>query len=109
MRLWMTFAIVAAGATALADPASSTVERVTQQARVCTASGALPVGTAMRLVRRVCTQLDAKRVVPRCHDEEIARGEVVRADGPRCAIVELPAGAGVQPGDACLSTVTAAR
>jgi hypothetical protein len=109
MRLCLTLLVVAAtgatAATAAADSAGASGARATQEARVCTAGDAPPAGTPVHVMRRVCAPLDAKRIITRCHVEEVGRGEVVRTDGASCAIVRLPAGTRLEPGDAYDATL----
>jgi hypothetical protein len=113
MRRWIALIVMAAagatGATAAAEPAAGTVVQVSQEARVCVAGEAPPAGTLIRLTRRVCGQLDAKRVVPRCRDTAVAEGTVVRKESRGCAIVELPVGVTAQAGDTCEAATLASR
>lgn len=99
MKVWLTLFVMTAGAATAATAAADSTARATQEARVCTGGDVPPAGTAVHVMRRVCAPLDAKRIITRCRVEEVARGEVVRADGPSCAIVRLPAGAHLEPGD----------
>lgn len=110
MRLWITLAVLAASATALGEPAGVRVASVTEEARVCTSGDTPPVGTLVRVVRRVCAPLDAKRIIARCHEAVVGRAPVLRADGPHCVIVQLSTMTTVQAGDRCVpETATAAR
>jgi len=110
MRTWLTlFVVMAASVTAAAKPAGPKIESATHETRVCTGGEIPPAGTPVSVMRRVCQPLDAKRIIMRCMTQEIARGEIVRADGKGCAIVRVPNGSEVQPGDSCAPSVYAQR
>ncbi|HXU72943.1 MAG TPA: hypothetical protein VN947_26675 [Polyangia bacterium] len=110
MRLWVTLAVLTASAAAFGEPAGERVESVTEEARICTSGEVPPVGTLVRVVRRVCSPLDAKRIIARCHEAVVGRAPVLRADGPHCVIVQLSTMTTVQVGDRCEPEIeTAAR
>lgn len=103
MKWWMALVVLAAGGAAVAAPTGGDVVSVSREARVCMSGQTPPAGTPVRITRQVCAPLDAKRIVTRCHETEVGRGAVVRADGPHCVIVELPTITTVQAGDRCVA------
>jgi len=62
------------------------------EARLCLEPGALQPGQRVRVERRTCEGLD-------CTVDPVARGEVVRLVGDRCAMVRIGMGAPIHRGD----------
>ena len=78
---------------------TSVVSATTHELRVCGDVRAFHAGAAVRFLRRQCRPLSPKLVALRCDDEEVARGEVVRAVDDACVLVRVAADRDVHPDD----------
>jgi hypothetical protein len=75
------------------------VTEVQRELRVCVEQGSLSENSRVQFSRNVCTQVNAKLTVTRCHVEAVATAKVVRILDPSCALVAVPVNSTIEPGD----------